>query len=108
MTINTHSYLGASLIALTALTACGESPEQLAAARSYSCTQLAREIGKLEQRKETAQIDGTINSIASVVINDKEERRAAGLESAVNSIDEADADKSLQQYKDIFFAKGCR
>lgn len=95
------------MIALATLTACGESKKQLEIARSMSCTELAREIGKREQRRDSARIDGVFNSIVSVVDSDKEVRRSADIDSTINNIDEADAEKSVEQLTKIFRQKGC-
>lgn len=100
--------LGACLIALATLSACGESQQDLDAARKMRCTELAREIGKREQRRDSARVDGVINTITSVVADDKEVRDAADIDSAINSIDEYDADTSLDQLEKIYRAKGCR
>lgn len=95
------------LFALGGLVACGESKTQLAAANSYSCTDLAREIGKREQRKTAAQVNGFANSMVSIFTSDKELRTAADVETGVNLIDEIDAGKSLNQLQKIYDAKGC-
>lgn len=99
--------LGTALIALTMLSACGESKRQLAEAQSYSCTQLAREIGKREQRRDSARIDGVLNTITSIATDDKEVRRQADIDSTINTIDEVDAEKSFEQLQEIYRNKGC-
>lgn len=95
------------LLALSFLVACGESKQQLAKAQTYSCTQLAREIGKREQRKTSAQVDGFVNNVESIFAKDKEVRTAADIETGVNLVDEIDATKSLKQLESIYRAKGC-
>lgn len=103
----TQRRLSVMLAGLTVLSACGESEKQLAAAEHYSCTQLAREIGKREQRRDSAQIDGFMNGLVSAVADDKKRRREADIESLANNIDEADAEKSLEQLTAIYRRKGC-
>lgn len=100
--------LSVCLIVLSILSACGESKQDLEAARKMRCTELAREIGKREQRRDSARLDGVVNTITSVVSTDKELRNAANIDSAVNSIDEYDAGTSLDQLEKIYRAKGCR
>ena len=107
MTLRTLKLALIGILALGGLTACGESKAQLAAAHSYSCTDLAREIGKREQRKTSAQVDGFANSMVSIFSSDKEVRTAADVETGVNLIDEIDAGKSLKQLQKIYDAKGC-
>lgn len=99
--------LSACLMTLAILSACGESQQDLEAARKMRCTELAREIGKREQRRDSARIDGVLSTITSVVSEDKEMRDAANIDSAIDSIDEYDADKSLDQLEKIYRAKGC-
>lgn len=107
MNTKTVGTLCLSAATLFTLSACGHTPDQLAAAQGYSCTKLAREIGKQEQRKESAQVSGMFESLTSVVADSKEERNSAGISSAAHSIDEADADKSMRQLNEIYNAKGC-
>lgn len=97
----------AILAGLLALSACGETNAQLAAAQSYSCTQLAREIGKREQVRDSAQIDSVVDTVASAVIDDKEERRATDIRLGVNAFEDLDAQKSLKQLTQIYRSKGC-
>ncbi len=98
---------GLFLFVLVTLAACGESQQQLSAAHSLSCTDLAREIGKREQRRDSAKVDGWINMIESAVASDKEAETAADIDFLVNSIDEADAGKSFKQLQKIYRSKGC-
>lgn len=107
MTITKFGLFGISFAALVLLSACGESEKQLAAAQSYSCTQLAREIGKREQKRDSAQVDGFINTIESVVSDNKELKDAADIDATINMLDEADAEKSLEQLGAIYRSKGC-
>lgn len=93
--------------ALCALTACGESQRSLSAAQTMSCTELARELGKREQRSETAGINSFANSLTSVLTDDKEVEREADIEGFINDVDQADADRSIEQLTAIFQAKGC-
>lgn len=96
-----------AVLILTGLIACGETEEQLAFAQTASCTELAREIGKREQRRDSASIDGLLNGIVSVVADDKSTRQTADIDAAMNSFDEMDAEKSLEQLEGIFERKGC-
>ena len=95
------------LLLTLAVSACGESKQQLAKAQGLSCTELSREIGKREQRRDTARVDGWINIAESAIAGDSDVGRAADIEGAVNSIDEADAEKSLHQLQGIYQSKGC-
>lgn len=96
--------LGATLCALTA---CGESQQDLSAARSMSCTQLARVLGRREQRRESAAIDSIGNTLTSALTDDKELERSAAIEGLVNNVDEMDANRSIEQLNAIYRAKGC-
>lgn len=98
---------GAYLMSFAMLSACGETRQQLAAAQALSCTELAREIGKREQRRDSAQIDGVFNTIESVIADDKEDRDSASIASTINIIDETDAEESIEQLERIYRSKGC-
>ncbi|SMR71043.1 hypothetical protein SAMN04488030_0663 [Aliiroseovarius halocynthiae] len=95
-------------LALGGLSACGESKDQLSSAWSKSCTELAREIGKREQRRDSAKIDGWINIAESAFAEDSNAAAAADIEYAANAFDEADAEKSFDQLTKIYRSKGCR
>lgn len=107
MKLNSAGAFGSLLITLVVLSACGESNQQLSAAHTYSCTELSREIGKLEQRRDTARVNGWISVAEGVFAADSGESLAADIGLAANSIDEADAEKSLEQFQRIYDRKGC-
>lgn len=107
MTIIKLGSWGACIITIATISACGESQKQLDAASQFSCTELAREIGKREQRRDSAQINGVINTIESVIADDKDAETAADIGALTNYIDEADAEKSLEQLEGIYRSKGC-
>lgn len=94
-------------VALITLGACGHSQKQLALVETYSCTEIARELGKLEERRTSAQVDGFFDAITSVVADSKEDRAEADISLAVNSLDEADADLSHEQLTEIYRRKNC-
>lgn len=90
------------------LTACGESQQQISAARSMSCTELAHQIGRRAQRKDTAQAEGWINLAEGVFASDKEAALEASVEHSVSAFEEADAEMSLNQLQEIYREKRCR
>lgn len=93
--------------ALCALTACGESRHSLNAARAMSCTQLARELGKHEQRSASAGIDSMVNTITGAFTDDNAVERQAAIDGLINDVDQADANRSIEQLTAVFNAKGC-
>lgn len=100
-------FFGFGLATMTMLSACGETQNQLTVARSLTCTELAREIGKREQRRDSARVEGVFNSIISVVADDEETREGASIDSAINTVDEIDAERSFEQLNEIYSSKGC-
>lgn len=97
----------AALIALSLLGACGHGPNDLRAARSLSCTQLARELGRLEQRSDAAGIDSTFATLEGAFANRDTDETAAEISGLVHDVDQIDADKSIDQLTQIYTAKGC-
>ncbi len=107
MTIPPFQLRFSALVLLTLVAACGQTGLQLEQARAMSCTELARELGKREQKRESAQIDGFAHSLDSVFADDKKARREADMNSVLTSLDEAVAEKEIAQLEQIFTAKGC-
>lgn len=107
MTFPTIPPLTLSVITAAFLTACGETQPQLAKAQNASCTELAREIGKNEQQKERANIDFWANTAISVLSKDNDLQNHASADALINTVDEADAEVSLDQLEQIYRSKGC-
>ena len=53
------------LIVVAGLGGCADPRQEMLAAQAMSCTELAREIGRHEYRRDSARVDGVINSISS-------------------------------------------
>ena len=105
--MNAIKLLNPWILVLPLLMSCGEAETELTKAQTYSCAQLAREIGKREQRRDDAEIDGWINVLELAISDDREVERVASIELAANAFDEADADKSFGQLQEIHRNKGC-
>ncbi|HAT87975.1 MAG TPA: hypothetical protein DCS30_19800 [Rhizobiales bacterium] len=95
------------VIAMTTLGACTSSDNSLEDARYMSCTELARNIGRQEQRKEDALIDGIGDDIDMIISKTDEDKTASAISGMINDLDEHDADQSLKQLNQIFRQKGC-
>ena len=95
------------LIVVAALAGCADPRQEMLAAQAMSCTELAREIGRHEYRRDSARVDGVINSISSAIADDKKERDAADIESLGNGIDEMDASRSIEMLQKVYRSKRC-
>ncbi len=96
-----------TMMIVATLAACGETERDLHKARQMSCTELAREIGKREQRVESAQIDGWVYTLTSIISDDDELETAANIGLGASAIEEIDATKSLEQLKEIYSQSDC-
>lgn len=101
-----NSHIAMVIVAL-GLSACGHSSDQLAYAERLSCPQLAQELGRYEERRDDAAVDGFVSDLVSIVADNESDRREAGFDSAISSLEEADADLSLEQLAAIYKRKGC-
>ena len=89
------------------LSACGASQTELRQAQTLSCTELARKIGQLEERRDDANMDSIMSTFEQALSKDKDDENAALVEGVVADIESDSADKQLEQYRKIFRQNRC-
>ena len=100
-----NKLLAISIAALT-IAGCTTLEEDVAEYRTYSCTGIAQEIGRWEQKLDDAETDGDI-AVLDQILGDKKEREDAETDELVADFDEADARDHLRELRRIQAEKGC-
>ena len=100
-----HKLLAISIAALT-LTGCTTLKEDVAEYQTYSCPQLAQEIGRWKQKLEDAEVDGDV-AVLGQIFGDKKEQDDAETDELIADIDEEDARDHLRELRRINAEKGC-
>ena len=96
------------LAALLALGACATPEEDLAEARGMSCTELAREIGRAEQERDDARLDGDLSTLDALFSESDSEIDDAILGGTLDDLAAESSEREVQDLTRIFRQKGCR
>ncbi|MBM7069766.1 hypothetical protein [Actibacterium sp. 188UL27-1] len=97
----------ASITAGLALGACTDNEKTQAQVSRMSCTDLAREIGRVTQVKTDADLDSTFGTIDLVLSDDKEDQIVGGFESIAGDLTGAAARRDLDTLNAAFTRRGC-
>ncbi len=105
MAAKQSTYVYAILAAL-ALSSCSTLKDDVEKYQTYSCIGLAEEIGRWEQKLESAELDGGV-AVLGQIFGDKEEREEAELDETIAEFDEDDAHEHLRELRRIQAQKQC-
>lgn len=95
-------------IGLACFTLCAcESMDNQIDYHNMSCTQLAREIGKLEARKERADDDELSSNIGAAFAKDRDAERDYEIDSALAGLTSYSIENELKKLENIYRHKAC-
>ncbi len=97
-----------SLFVVLSLSACNTIDEDFERYETYSCYDIAREIGRWEARLEEAEIDGTIAVLDEVFGDSRRERDEAAVDGLFADIDAYTAEEYLNRLKHLEYRQQCR
>lgn len=97
----------ASLFATALLGGCSANTMNSTPIQHMSCTELAREIGRYTQMKETADADSLIGTVGMVLADNRQDEITNGVESIVGDVTSMSAASELAQLNRVFHQNGC-
>ena len=105
--MNTKLFSITILVATTLLGGCSVGAMNSKPIAQMSCTELAREIGRYTQLKETADADSLVGTVGMVLADNREDEITNGVESIVGDITSMSAESELEQLNRTFNQRGC-
>ncbi len=97
----------AFIVSVVGLSACETMDERVAEYETFSCFQLAREIGRYEHALDVAKTDKLESDLTQIFTDDDDEEEQAWWDSFIADGNADDARENLNALERIRYRKGC-